>query len=112
MSLSPKGVELHESQEEESQLTEEEQAQRAELHELMADAGDAFLEVLKTTLRRSDTITQSSNNQFVIILYDIQLDNVHLVIERIERNWQHSSFYDKVSYSYEYDLIKSWRNVP
>ena len=108
MSLSPKGVELHEPQssEEEVQLTEAEQAQRAELHELMAEAGDAFLEVLKTTLRRSDTITQSSNNQFVIILYDIQLDNVHLVIERLERNWQHNNFFDKVSYTYEYGLIK------
>ena len=109
LSLLPKGVDLHEFQESEetAELSEEEQAQKAELQALMSEAGEAFLEVLKTTLRRSDTITQSSNNQFVIILYDIRYENVHLVIERLERNWQHSYFHDKVSYTYEYDLIKA-----
>lgn len=96
-----------ESSEETTQLTEEESMPQEKPKVLPAEVGEAFLEVLKSTLRRSDTITQSSNNQFIIILYDIQLDNVHLVIERIDRNWQHSNYYDKVSYTYEFDLIKS-----
>ena len=70
------------------------------------DVGEAFLETLKLTLRRSDTITQSSNNQFVVILYDLQFENVHLVVDRIERNWQQSSFYDDVVLTNEYDLIR------
>ena len=70
------------------------------------EVGEAFLETLKTTLRRSDTITQSSNNQYVIILYDLQFENVHLVVDRIERNWQQSNFYDEVVLTNEYDLIR------
>ena len=70
------------------------------------EVGEAFLETLKLTLRRSDTITQSSNNQFVVILYDLQYENVHLVVDRIERNWQQSNFYDDVILNNEYDLIR------
>ena len=73
----------------------------------MADISEAFLDTLKSTLRKSDTITQSSNNQFLVILYDIQYENVHLVIDRIERNWQDNKFHDEVSVNYEYDLIKA-----
>ena len=71
----------------------------------MAEAGEEFLETLKFTLRRSDTITQSSNNQFVIILYDVSYDNVELVMDRIKRNWQQNDLNDKVSFTYEYSSI-------
>ena len=73
----------------------------------ISDISEDFLETLKTTLRKSDSITHSSNNQFVVILYDIQYENVHLVTDRIERNWKHSKFFDEVSINYEYDSIKS-----
>ena len=73
----------------------------------VSEVGESFLEALKSTLRRSDTITQSSNNQFVVILYDLRYENVHLVVDRIKRNWQQSKFCNEVSITYEYDVIKS-----
>ena len=70
------------------------------------DVADSFLETLKQTLRRSDTLTQSSNNQFVIILYDLRIDDVHLVVERILRNWDQSPLHEEVFISHEYDSLK------
>ena len=71
----------------------------------ISDIGNEFMNFLKTTLRKSDTITQSSNNQFVIILYDIDLDSVHYVTERIEKKWSENPSSENVSISYEFDLI-------
>ena len=70
------------------------------------EVSEEFMETLKKTLRRSDTITQSSNNQFVILLYDLKLENVHLVVERILRNWSHSPLNEEVFIVHEYDLIR------
>ena len=72
----------------------------------MPDVSDAFMEFLKSSLRRSDTITQSSNNQFIIILYNINMEDVHFVSDRIEKKWQENTFSENVVLSYEYDLIK------
>ena len=73
----------------------------------MIEAGEEFLNTLKLTLRRSDTVTQSSNNQFIIILYDVSYENVELVMDRIKRNWQQSDCKDKLTFTYEYSSIKS-----
>lgn len=71
----------------------------------VANADEEFLSVLKSTLRRSDTITQSSNNQFVVILYDIVPDDVHNVVDRIERNWQQYEMSKQITFKCEWDLI-------
>ena len=73
----------------------------------MPDVSDAFLSFLKSSLRRSDTITQSSNHQFIIILYRIEIENVHFVAERIEKKWQENNFSEDVTITYEFDVIKS-----
>ncbi len=73
----------------------------------ISDAEDEFLTVLKSTLRRSDTITQNSSSQFVVILYDIKLDDVHNVVNRIERNWQQYDMSKDISFKSEFDVIKS-----
>ena len=70
-----------------------------------AEADEEFLKMLKSTLRRSDVITQSSNNQFILILYDISADNVHNVIDRINRNWDHYEMSNNVTMTYEWDVI-------
>lgn len=99
ISLSPNG--------EAAKAENEETDTKPESEISMSEVSEAFLEILISTLRRSDTITQSSNNQFVVILYDVEYDNVELVIDRIKRNWQQSDFSDKVSFNYEYNAIKS-----
>ena len=86
---------------------EEEVAEKISSSKLMSEAGEEFLKMLKETLRRSDTLTKSSNGQFVIILYDIMSDDVHNVVNRIERNWQQYEMSKKFSFKSEWNPINN-----
>ena len=66
------------------------------------DGVHSYLTYLRDRLVMARELLTESGSCFV----QISDENVHLVIERIERNWHHSNFYDKVSYNYECDLIK------
>ena len=86
---------------------EEEVAEKITSSKMMSEAGEEFLKMLKETLRRSDTLTKSSNGQFVIILYDIMSDDVHNVVNRIERNWQQYEMSKKFSFKSEWNPINN-----
>ena len=99
----------------ESSPAEDLQAEDSQVENLQVDnsqismlqASEEFLKVLKETLRRSDTITKSSNNQFILILYDIVFDDVHNVVDRINRNWQQYRISEQITFKSEWDVIKN-----
>ncbi|MBR1858024.1 MAG: diguanylate cyclase [Selenomonadaceae bacterium] len=76
----------------------------------ISEVGSQFLSTLKSTLRRSDTITQSSNNQFVIILYNISLLDVHHVVKRIKSSWEELPASKYYSITCEWDVLESSAN--
>ncbi len=74
--------------------------------ELLADAGDQFLEMLKANLRRSDVVSKSNTTQFIVLLYNIGASNVPDVIERIKDCWSAEPLGAKIKFECEWDLMK------
>ncbi len=62
---------------------------------------DAFLEKMRHSLRQSDSITQNSKNQFLVILLKTTPPNARLVIDRILKNWEDDENSDLIDVSYE-----------
>ena len=53
-----------------------------------AEAVDLFGEILGRSLRRSDVYTKNGANQYLVLLMEIQPDDIGIVINRIQNNWQ------------------------
>lgn len=53
----------------------------------LEEATDAFLSVLRSSLRQSDVVTQSGTNQFMVLLLKTPPYNLEIVINRIMHNW-------------------------
>ncbi|MBQ9521269.1 MAG: diguanylate cyclase [Oscillospiraceae bacterium] len=52
-----------------------------------AQAVELFGEILGRSLRRSDVYTQNSPNQYLVLLLEIQPDDINIVLNRIQTNW-------------------------
>ena len=62
---------------------------------------DAFLENMSQSLRQSDVITQSSKNQFLLILLKTTPPNAQLVIDRVMSKWVALPESEKADVTYE-----------
>ena len=70
------------------------------------EATDAFFSALHTSLRASDVVTQNSKSQFLILLFDTELYNIELILDRIMKKWAASEKADMFDVSYELDNVK------
>ncbi|MCR4658516.1 MAG: diguanylate cyclase [Lachnospiraceae bacterium] len=68
---------------------------------------DEFLEVLRSSLRQSDIITQSGRNQFMVLLLEITASNLEIVTDRILKKWDSSDASRFCRADYEIDLLRS-----
>lgn len=69
-------------------------------------ATDTFFTALHTSLRASDVVTQNSKNQFLILLFDTELYNLEIILDRIMKKWLSSGENDRFDVSYELDSVK------
>ncbi|MCR5357689.1 MAG: diguanylate cyclase [Lachnospiraceae bacterium] len=60
--------------------------------EIVAEFGN----VLKNSLRKSDIIFQSKQNQFFVVLLQLTQKDTPKVIERVMKNWEKSGYHDRV----------------
>ncbi len=74
--------------------------------EVHQKAIDTFFAALHNSLRASDVVTQNNKSQFVILLFDTELHNIELILDRIMNNWSASEANDLFSVSYELDNVK------
>ena len=67
---------------------------------------EAFVEVMKNSLRQSDVLTPYGRNQVLLILLKATSIDIDVVSERIMMNWDASEFSDMCNVSFEVDTIK------
>lgn len=67
---------------------------------------DMFFSALHTSLRGSDVVTQNSKNQFLILLFDTELYNIEIILDRIMTKWQKFEYEDAFDITYELDNVK------
>ena len=65
-----------------------------------------LLEVITSSLRQSDVVTQFGNRQVLILLLNAMTSDIEIVTERIEMNWEARDISDVCKISYEVDVIK------
>ena len=70
------------------------------------EAAEQLSEVLRTSLRQSDVITQSSKNQFMVLLSEIAPVNIEVVTDRITAAWAKADASAIFDVSYELDMLK------
>ncbi len=68
-------------------------------------ATDTFFSALHTSLRASDIVTQNSKNQFLILLFDTELYNLEIILDRIMKKWHSSEDNDLFEVTYELDNV-------
>ena len=73
------------------------------------DAADQFSEVLVSSLRQSDIITQNGKNQFIVLLPETSFQNISVVSERVLQNWNDADASAIFSVSVEQDVIRPER---
>lgn len=73
----------------------------------MSNAAEQLTKVLQSSLRCSDVVTQHADNQFLVILYETELYNIEIIVDRILNNWGTSEINDSFTLFYELDNIKS-----
>ncbi len=64
-----------------------------------------FVGILRESLRSSDVVTQSGDNQFILLLSGIEQSFVPSVIQRIKENLRRSELEGKLSITCEYDQL-------
>ena len=74
--------------------------------DIREQANDTFFSALHTSLRASDVVTQNSKNQFLILLFDTELYNIEIILDRIMKKWLASEHNDLFDISYELDNVK------
>ena len=62
--------------------------------------------VLQSTLRQSDVITQSSKNQFLVLLSELTPTKLSIVIDRIMENWEKADASVMFTVDYELTTLK------
>lgn len=82
-------------------ITEDEDA-ATPLNELV----EQFLEVLRTSLRQSDVITQSSKNQCIVLLSELKANDIEVVTDRIMSAWERQEASAHAQVEYELDALK------
>lgn len=70
------------------------------------EATDAFFSALHTSLRASDVVTQNSKSQFLILLFDTELYNIEIILDRIMKKWSASEKAGRFDVTYELDNVK------
>ena len=66
---------------------------------------EIFGNVLKKVLRKSDVILQCRQNQFFVLLPELEERFVPNVIRRLERAWRSSGSHDQVSVDYAMESV-------
>ncbi len=69
------------------------------------DAMDAFMSIVKESLRQSDVITRHGKNQIMILLLKALPSDIEIVTERIEMNWEATDLSDVCKITYEVGSI-------
>ncbi len=67
---------------------------------------DTIKELLRSSLRQSDVVTQSSRNQYMILLLEMSPFNIEVVIDRIMNRWNTCDELRDFELAYEIDLLK------
>ena len=68
------------------------------------EIAEAFGEILKNTLRKSDIMMQNQINQFFVVLIEVNKENIHRVIERFLGAWEKSEYSGEVLVVYELEM--------
>ena len=71
------------------------------------ETSELFLSVLRSSLRQSDVVTQSSQNQFIVLLQEMTAVSTSLVVSRIQKNWQKMETESGYGISYEWDSLEA-----
>ena len=71
------------------------------------DAAEAFGEVLRTTLRRSDVYTESGKSQFLVLLAEMEGKNDQSVLARIMDHWNREACSAGCTLDYESYILTS-----
>lgn len=73
----------------------------------LAYTTEQFLNVLRTSLRQSDIITQTGENQILVLLLETTKKNIEIVVSRIMENWEKSA-YNRSDHliTYEKEVLK------
>ena len=74
--------------------------------DIRENATDAFFAALHNSLRGSDVVTQNSKNQFLILLFDTELFNLEIILDRILSKWGEFKDCELFDISYELDNVK------
>lgn len=75
--------------------------------EMMADFGN----ILVNILRKSDVMVQSKQNQFLLLLPEVDEEHLENVLDRIEKSWTESFYSEYVAIIYERELVSSEESV-
>ncbi len=67
---------------------------------------DTFFAALHGSLRASDVVTQNSRSQFLVLLFDTELQYIELILDRIMKNWDAANDNELFDVSYELDQVK------
>ena len=67
---------------------------------------DTIRELLRSSLRQSDVVTQNGRNQFMVLLLEMSPQNIEVVIDRIMDKWNECDELKGYELSYELDLLK------
>ena len=67
---------------------------------------EEFTDILRSSLRQSDIVTQSGKNQFMVMLLEMSHFNIEVVIDRIMGKWNANEALQSLELSYELDILK------
>ncbi len=63
-------------------------------------------ELLRSSLRQSDVVTQNARNQFMVLLLEMSPHNIEVVIDRIISKWNAKDDLKGFELTYELDILK------
>ncbi len=72
-----------------------------DFQQMMMDFG----QILKNLLRRSDVMVQSKEDQFLLLLPEVDEEHLEGVLDRIERAWTEYAYSDYVAIIYERETV-------
>ena len=72
-----------------------------DFQQMMMDFG----QILKNLLRRSDVMVQSKDDQFLLLLPEVDEEHLEGVLDRIERAWNEYAYSDYVAIIYERETV-------
>ena len=70
-----------------------------------SEAEEQFIDTLRATLRKGDTITQNGTN-FIVLLSAIEKEHVAAVSDRIQQNWEKTPASACYLFSYEWGMLE------